>query len=515
MSDPESVLERWREAFEEVSNAKPRAEGSVNAADDASARAFARHVNSSLRLPFSALPAADRPAHTPPLTSLERVVAPEEVEGAIKRMRRNCAPGPDGVPSFWFKDGGEAVVDALTLLLNDVLQRGVWPTAWGYGVIVPLFKKGQRANPSDYRGITLLPLVDKVCRSVLRARLDACIGTHRLLSDFQAGFRAGHSTLDHLLTLNELACAHAERKQPLYMAFLDVAKAYDRTWRDGLWHRMRAIGVTDRVLRVWKSSYSHVRRAVRVNAFDASEGVPRATEWFACDAGVAQGAVDSPTLYDVFIDQIAHDLTRGGEGGERFGVSYGTSELVPLLMYADDIVLLAATPDALQRMLQVVERHARQWQFTYNASKCEVVVAGRKQLKAKRNAALDHGHKWVLEGHALAVSESYTYLGVEFGVLGAGRWRALLDRMRRTCAFRARDLLWSTGNRYGLPTALQLRVWCAVCRPLLEYGCPLWSPDVSDDQCVQLEALQLQFARSALGLPMTTSGVFIRGMNEL
>ena len=117
----------------------------------------------------------------------------------------------------------------------------------------------------------------------------------------------------------------------------------------------------------------------------------------------------------------------------------------------------------------------------------------------------------MLEGHALAVSESYTYLGVEFGVLGAGRWRALLDRMRRTCAFRARDLLWSTGNRYGLPTALQLSVWRAVCRPLLEYGCPLWSPDVSDDQCVQLEALQLQFARSALGLPMTTSGVFVRG----
>ena len=190
------------------------------------------------------------------LIELERAVDRSEVKAAIRRMRRHCAPGPDGIPSFWFKDGGEGACSALTLLVNDIMDRGVWPRAWGYGDIVPLFKKGIRARPLDYRGITLLPLLDKVCRSVLRARLDAAIDAGDehgpLLSDFQAGFRAHHSTMDHILTLNEIATHHAESKQPLYLAFLDVAKAYDRTWRDGLWYRMRAIGVTDKVLRLWR-----------------------------------------------------------------------------------------------------------------------------------------------------------------------------------------------------------------------------------------------------------------------
>ena len=160
VSDPAHVLECWRAAFEEISNVKPRAgpppppEGG---GDDAAAQAFAQHVGSCVRTPLSALPERDRPAPTAALTALEREVTREEVEGAVEGMRRNCAPGPDGVPAFWFKDGGDAVVDALTLLLNDVMARGIWPAAWGYGVIVPLFKKGQRANPSDYRGITLLP----------------------------------------------------------------------------------------------------------------------------------------------------------------------------------------------------------------------------------------------------------------------------------------------------------------------------------------------------------------------
>ena len=169
---------------------------------------------------------------------------------------------------------------------------------------------------------------------------------------------------------------------------------------------------------------------MRVNANDPDAG-PRTTDTFECEAGVAQGAVDSPTLYDVFIDQIAHDLIREG-----FGVSYGASngEVVPLLMYADDIVLLATTPEQLQRMLCVVERHSKQWQFTYNAAKCEVVVAARRQLMAKRRAA-DGEHKWSLNGHTLVVADAYTYLGIEFGVLGAGRWRDTVQRMRRTCAF--------------------------------------------------------------------------------
>ncbi len=114
------------------------------------------------------------------------------------------------------------------------------------------------------------------------ARASAYVEERGLLSRFQAGFRPRHGTHDHLLTLNEVATACWERRRPLYMAFLVVAKAHDRVWRDALWYRMNRVGITGKALRVFRSSYSSVRRAVIVN--------DRVTPEFECRSGVAQGA---------------------------------------------------------------------------------------------------------------------------------------------------------------------------------------------------------------------------------
>ena len=483
VSDSLGVNREWAGAFESVSRAAPPTVPH--------AISFALEVTDSLLLPFDDLSPSHRGV---PLHELERTVTLEEVRAAIQRMRKAVASGPDSVPAFFFKDGGAKVVGVITALLNDVLTHGVWPSDWLLGWISPIFKKGSRLQPLDYRGITLLPIIDKLCRSVLNCRLSAAIEERRLLSDFQAGFRARHGTMDHLLTLNEIATAHRERKRPLYMAFLDVRKAYDQTWRSGVWHRMRKIGVPDRVLRVWRSSYRQVRRSVLVNE--------EITDEFECEAGLAQGAVDSPTLYDVFVDELAALLLAHG-----FGVSEGLGERIPLLMYADDIVLLAASPEQLQRMLVVVQWFAERWQFQYNISKSAVVIAGHA-TPALREAA--RAHVWVLAGEHLPVPDYYTYLGVEFGLMGGGRWTPVIDRLLTACRWRAARLLWANGNRHGTAPGLQVRLWSAVCRPQLEYGCALWGTQLSGKQRRKLESAQHEFACSALGLAHNTTREFIQ-----
>jgi hypothetical protein len=483
VSEPQQRRRSWAAAFESVCcAAPPTARHAIS---------FAREVDASLLVPFEQLPSEHRGAE---LHSLGRVVTLVEVKSAIQRMRRAVASGPDSIPAFFFKDGGERVVVAVTALLNDVLTHGVWPSDWLLGWISPIFKKGSRVQPLDYRGITLLPIVDKLCRSVLNSRLSSAIEERRLLSDFQAGFRARHSTVDHLLTLNEIATAHRERERPLYMAFLDVRKAYDHTWRNGLWHRMRKIGVPDRVLRVWRSSYRQVRRAVLVNE--------EITDEFECEAGLAQGAVDSPTLYDVFVDELAALLLARG-----FGVTEGVGERIPLLMYADDIVLLASSPEQLQRMLTLVQWFAERWQFEYNISKSAVVMSGHA-TPAMRAAA--RAWTWVLAGMRLPVPDYYLYLGVEFGLVGAGRWLPVIRRKLAACRARSQRLLWANGNRYGISPALQSRLWAGTCRPQLEYGCALWSPQITKHQAQLLEEVQHGFACSTLGVVHSTSRAFVR-----
>jgi len=470
---PEEVLEQWRATFNAVSTPEPPT--AQHAID------FEREVQESLRVSFDRLPESTRSAA---LTSLESTVTADEVAAAIKRMRRNAASGADSIPASFFKDGGPRVIECVTLLLNDVLSCGEWPCDWLLGWIVPIYKKGVKADTTNYRGITLLPALDKLCRSVLNHRLSTAIESSHLLSDYQVGFRARHGTMDHLITLNELITAHRECKQPLYLGFLDVAKAYDHTWRDGLWWRLRRIGVTDKLLRVWRSSYDHVRRAVLID--------DQITDEFECGAGVAQGAIDSPTLYDVFVDELAATLLFRG-----FGVTLGAGERVPLLMYADDMVLLASTPEQLQRMLDVVSVFAERWQFSYNASKSAVVVAAHPTSTVKIDA---RSYVWRLAGQRLPVLDQYKYLGLEIGAVDEGRWNGVIDRIVRATKGRGQRLLWAHGNRYGLYPALQMRLWHATCRPLLEYGCALWGSQLSDKQCRRIDSLQTTYARSVLGL---------------
>ena len=166
-------------------------------------------------------------------------------------------------------------------------------------------------------------------------------------------------------------------------------------------------------------------------------------------------------------------------------------------------------------MLDAVSRYAERWHFSYNASKSAVVVAGNARYKPKRAAA---HHTWTLSGSKLPVSATYTYLGLEFGLLGPGRWAPAIQRLLRAARNRSREVLWANGNHLGLRPKLQVRLWNALCRPLLEYGSVLWGPLIPLELRAELERVQTRFAKAMLGLPVSASGVFARceaGMRPL
>ena len=137
-----------------------------------------------------------------------------------------------------------------------------------------------------------------------QSRLTAWCDRVGALSDLQGGFRAGRSTLDQYFVLTEVAAMHKERGLPLYMAFIDVRKAYDRVWRPGLWYKLGLRGLSPRFLRLLQTMYKSVTRSVQVNS--------QLTSRFNVDLGVPQGAVLSPTLYALYIDGLHQALRRSG-----------------------------------------------------------------------------------------------------------------------------------------------------------------------------------------------------------
>jgi hypothetical protein len=163
-----------------------------------------------------------------------------------------------------------------------------------------------------------------------------------------------------MFILGEIWTKRYEEGLATYCAFIDVRKAYDRVWRPGLWDKLARAGIGGRCLGMLRAMFTNVPRAVRING--------QYSEDFDVSAGVPQGSVLSPYLYAVYINGLHEALQKAGLGIRIY------DSLVPLLMYADDVVLLARSPAELQAMLKVMENYAAKWRFNFNQDKSNVVL---------------------------------------------------------------------------------------------------------------------------------------------
>ena len=156
------------------------------------------------------------------------------------------------------------------------------PVDWTRGLVVPLYKDGDKHVGDNYRGITLLSVVGKLYTVVLNKRLSKWCEKKQILVDEQAGFRTNRSTIDQIYALKEVIQGRRKKRRDTYCCFLDIKKAYDTVFREGLWRRLREV----------KNIYVKVESSVVVNE--------ERTEWFELHTGVRQDCILSPTLFAIF-----------------------------------------------------------------------------------------------------------------------------------------------------------------------------------------------------------------------
>jgi len=109
---------------------------------------------------------------------------------AIKKAKNNKAAGDDECINEILKQGGEQMVESLVILFRKMWKEEKVPIDWARGVIIPLFKEGERQNVDNYRGITLLSVVGKLYTSILNSRISNWIEKEKKLVEEQGGFRA-------------------------------------------------------------------------------------------------------------------------------------------------------------------------------------------------------------------------------------------------------------------------------------------------------------------------------------
>ena len=161
-------------------------------------------------------------------------------------------------------------------------------------------------------------------------------------------FRKTYSTTDHIFTLYACIEKYMLRNGKFYVAYVDFSKAFDTVQHPILWNILLRAGVKGRMIRILKSMYSTIKACVRCGS--------SCTEYFDCLQGLKQGCLLSPTLFSLFTNELARDMTSSG----RHGVQFSPKVIEFFIMsFADDIILMSATIAGLQNQLNVLHDYAK------------------------------------------------------------------------------------------------------------------------------------------------------------
>ncbi len=132
------------------------------------------------------------------------------------------------------KETAHTICRPLGLLFNRSLHDGVYPDKWKQANVMPLFKKGDRDQPSNYRPISLISCIGKVMERVIFKHLFNHLSINDLIYKQQSGFLPGHSTVYQLIDIYNQICKAIDEKQHTCIVFCDISKAFDRVWHAGL-----------------------------------------------------------------------------------------------------------------------------------------------------------------------------------------------------------------------------------------------------------------------------------------
>ena len=392
-----------------------------------------------------------------------------EVEKAIKKLKNEKSCGVDGIPAELIKAGGENVVARVWKLCNEIWRTEKWPEEWCKSMVVPLHKKGDMKECSNYRTIALIPHVCKTMLNILQERLRGAVEKH--LSEEQGGFRPDRSTVQQILTIRLIAENVLESGQKLYHCFVDFKKAFDSVWHDGLWASLEALGVQKKLVRVIKALYQQSTMAVRTKA-----GL---TNWIQTTIGCRQGDPLSPILFLVLLEKIMEKL----ECKEGLGVMVQGKEIKDL-RFADDIDQMSKSKDHLQEQVNELNRSGEEFGLFINIDKTKVMVMGEtSQVDIQIN------------GQKIECVDQFVYLG---SLITKDNDCSKEVRRRIGVAsgsFGALTEMWESGE-VSINVKLMLLESCVM--STLMYACETWTLKKTDRD--RLNAFEMECYRKILGV---------------
>lgn len=377
--------------------------------------------------------------------------------------------GPDGLHPRLLKQCASQLTYPLYIIFKSSITHGCVPDDWKVSHVIPIYKKGSRSDPLNYRPISLTPIPCKSLERLVSHALFGFLEDHSVLDNSQFGFRAGRSVSDQmLLTYNKITQWY-DRCLVVDLILFDFVKAFDRVHHRTLLDKLLAIGITGNLWR-WISSFLTNRRMLVSVSGSLSSDVNIAS-------GVPQGSVLGPLLFIIFVNHICSSLT----------CNY--------MMFADDLKLYLQHPDNssflaspdLQHNINSLASTSASWGLQFAPQKCV-------HIRFRRGRDVDVGPLYFLDGVGLRLVDSHKDLGIT--VDNKLRFHAHIRQTVAVAGGIASNLLKSTVCR--TPSFMKSLLISDI-RPLLDFASPVWNTGFQGDFRL-LESVQRRWTKQVLNM---------------
>ena len=262
----------------------------------------------------------------------------------VKKLNENKAHGHDEISIKLIKICGNAISKPLFIIFKNCISKSYFPKKWKKANVVPVHKKNERNIISNYRPISLLPICGKLFKQIIFDNLYTYIFQNGFITDKQSGYRNGNSTIKQLLSITHEIYKAFDASDEIRAVLLDISRAFDLVWHDGLIYKLKKIGVDGDMINILKSFLKDRTQRTTIDG--------KFSEWVEIGAGVPQGSILGPLLFLVYINDIVEIVDSD------------------IRIFADDTFIFRLadqnSSDALNRDLEKITEWARQWKMLFN-----------------------------------------------------------------------------------------------------------------------------------------------------
>ena len=427
---------------------------------------------------------------------LDEIITENELLNATKKLKYKKAAYSDKIKNEMIKSSIGSLSEGFLKVFNKILTSGRFPEVWCQGLISPIYKSGNLADPGNYRGICVSSCMGKLFCSILNTRLTDFATKKKLIHPSQIGFMPGNRTADHALTLKTLHDKYVKQSgnSKIYACFVDFKKAFDSVWHQGLYSKLLENQIGGSFYDLVKDMYSNTKCAIKLSNCR--------TPFFPYKKGVRQGCILSPLLFNIFINEIPKLFEK--TQSDPFILPNGTT--ITSLLYADDLVILSRSKSGLQNCLNQLNEWCNKWLMEINTKKTKIMIFQKHNSKLRTDLQFHIGN------NKIDTTKEYTYLGLK--LVQNGKFKLAQQQLSE----KALHALYKIRKKvvlHKLSPRTATKMFDSIISPILLYNSEIWGAYEKNDfdkwDNSATEKIHTRFCKLYLGVNRKATNIACRG----